>query len=278
MSQPTSDPQEAGLVPAEGWHVLHLFYRVRRDRLSQLPDDRRREGCRQLAALLDPQSDDAPERLQTFLVPGHKADLGVLLMGPDPIQLARIEQGVQASALGGVLLRTYSFVSVTEVSEYVPTVEQYAARLREEGEDPDSPAFHTKVKSYEAREEKMRQQRLYPALPSWPVLCFYPMSKKREVGENWYALEFADRMQLMTDHGRVGQTFAGKVLQVITASTGLDDWEWGVTLWARRPDFLKEIVYTMRFDEASARYALFGPFYVGYLFPAPQLLEQLRLV
>jgi chlorite dismutase len=84
-------------------------------------------------------------------------------------------------------------------------------------------------------------------------------------------------MQMMTRHGRLGQTFAGKVSQLITGSTGLDDWEWGVTLWARRPEYLKEIVYTMRFDEASARYALFGPFYVGYVLDVRQLLSHLRL-
>ena len=103
------------------------------------------------------------------------------------------------------------------------------------------------------------------------------MSKKREVGENWYALEFAERMRLMTGHGRTGQTFAGKVVQLITVSTGLDDWEWGVTLWARNPQYLKEIVYTMRFDEASARYALFGPFYMGYVLPPEQLFEHLQV-
>ncbi len=92
------------------------------------------------------------------------------------------------------------------------------------------------------------------------------MNKKRKVGENWFTLPFAERSRLMAEHGRTGMTFGGKVTQLITASTGFDDWEWGVTLWARNPQFLKDIVYTMRFDEASARYAEFGP-----------VLRQLRL-
>lgn len=277
MSDPAA-AAEPSLTPQQGWHVLHLYYRIRRDRLAALSDEQRRSGFRQLEAALDPESDGAPPRLQTFAVPGNEADFGILLMGPDPLQVSSVQQTIESSGLGPALEPAYSFVSLTEVSEYVPTVEQYAQRLRDEGEEADSPAFATKVKTYEAREQKMRQQRLYPTLPPWPVICFYPMNKKREVGENWFLLDFAERMRLMTEHGRTGQTFAGKVTQLITASTGLDDWEWGVTLWARRPDFLKEIVYTMRFDEASARYAVFGPFYVGYVLPAAQLLEHLRLV
>ena len=67
----------------------------------------------------------------------------------------------------------------------------------------------------------------------------------------------------MSGHGKTGRTFAGRVLQVITGSAGLDDWEWGVSLFAVNPDDLKDVVYTMRFDEASAKYAEFGPFVTG---------------
>ena len=268
---------EPGIRPVEGWHVLHLCYRVRRDRLAALSESDRRRGCDELLQILDPQGDQSPPVMQTFSVAGHKADFGVLLLGPDPIAIDSVRQRLQASALGPALEPTYSFVSLTEVSEYVPSVAAYAERLRAEGEDPESEVFKTKLRAYEAREGKMREQRLYPTPPPWPMLCFYPMSKKREVGENWYSLDYAERMQMMTRHGRLGQTFAGKVSQLITGSTGLDDWEWGVTLWARRPEYLKEIVYTMRFDEASARYAMFGPFYVGYVLDVRQLLSHLRL-
>ena len=51
--------------------------------------------------------------------------------------------------------------------------------------------------------------------------------------------------------------------QLITSSTGLDDWEWGVTLMAQEVGSVKEIVYEMRKDEVSARYAEFGPFYIN---------------
>jgi chlorite dismutase len=89
------------------------------------------------------------------------------------------------------------------------------------------------------------------------------MSKRRDGADNWFALPFEDRKRLMLGHGKVGRTFAGRVTQLITGSTGLDDWEWGVTLFADDPAAIKEIVYEMRFDEASARYAEFGPFVIG---------------
>ena len=95
------------------------------------------------------------------------------------------------------------------------------------------------------------------------MICFYPMSKRRGGDDNWYALDFEERKALMAGHARVGRTYAGRVLQLITGSTGLDDWEWGVTLLADDPAALKEIVYEMRFDEVSARYAEFGPFFTG---------------
>ena len=101
--------------------------------------------------------------------------------------------------------------------------------------------------------------------------------EKREVGENWFTLPFEERSRLMAEHGRTGMSFGGRVTQLITVSVGLDDWEWGVTLWARRPDFLKDIVYTMRFDEASARYAEFGPFYTGYVATAAEILAHCRI-
>jgi hydrogen peroxide-dependent heme synthase len=143
--------------------------------------------------------------------------------------------------------------------------------------DPESPVYKTKVAQYAQRLAPMNQQRLYPDFPDWPCLCFYPMSKMRQANQNWYLLPFEERAELMSHHSRSGMKFAGRVSQLITASTGLDDWEWGVTLWGRNPSYLKDIVYTMRFDESSARYALFGDFYFGYILPPSELLETIRL-
>ena len=163
---------------------------------------------------------------------GHKADLGFVALGPDLWRLRRFQTAVTAAGLDLV----DSYVSLTEVSEYA-----------------------------EGMPEERKQARLYPRLPpeGKPAFCFYPMSKRRGQEDNWYELPYDARERLMLGHGGVGRTFAGRVLQLVTGSTGIDDYEWGVTLFALHPDDLKQCVYTMRFDEASARYAEFGPFVTG---------------
>jgi chlorite dismutase len=268
---------EVSLSPAEGWHCTHSFYRFDRAALKSLTAAELAEGQKQFAAVLDPAAADQPTRLQTSLVAGHRADFGLMVLDPDPLKVDSVHQKLLASQLGPAIVPAYSFVSLTEVSEYVPSVEQYGKRLVEEGEDPNGPAYAAKLKAYESREVMMRKQRLTPDLPPWPNTCFYPMNKKRETAENWFLLHFDERNRLMAEHGRSGMKFGGKVTQLITVAVGLDDWEWGVTLWARNPAFLKEIVYTMRFDEASARYAEFGPFYVSYVTAPENVLTHCRI-
>jgi chlorite dismutase len=177
---------------------------------------------------------------------GHKADLAFMALGPDLWRLRVLQSELTAAGLDVV----DSYVSLTEISEYAAGVP-----------------------------EELKQRRLYPQLPpeGKPAWCFYPMSKRRKVGQNWYMLPFDERDQLMRGHGKTGRTFSGRVLQLITGSTGVDDWEWGVTLFAERPDDLKDVVYTMRFDEASAIYAEFGAFFTGLVVPVDELLESLGL-
>lgn len=268
---------EVSICLPNGWHCTHSYYRFNRAALKQLSPAEIAAGKAELIAALDPNGADAPKRLQTSIVSGHRADFGLMILDPDPLRVDSVHQQLMSSALGPAIEATYSFVSITEVSEYVPSVEQYGQRLVEEGETAGSPAYLAKLKAYESREVMMRQQRLFPDFPAWPSTCFYPMNKKREEFENWFALPFAERNRLMAEHGRSGMKFGGKVTQLITVAVGLDDWEWGVTLWARNPEFLKEIVYTMRFDEASARYAEFGPFYTSYVSTAEQMLQHCRV-
>jgi chlorite dismutase len=266
------------LTPEAGWHFLHLFYRIDREVLRGFTEQERRDGRDELIAALDARRPGAVEQLQCFAVPGHKADFGVMLAGPDLKAVHGVQVALQSSRLGTALAPAYSFYSLTEVSEYVPDADEYARILRErENMDPESKMYKAKVASYAERLEPMNRQRLYPDFPDWPCVCFYPMSKMRSGDQNWYLLPFEARSELMSQHGRSGMKFAGRVSQVITASTGLDDWEWGVTLWARNPQYLKEIVYTMRFDESSARYALFGEFYFGYILSPAELFEAVRL-
>ena len=180
----------------------------------------------------------------TVAMLGHKADVAVMGVAADMRQLKALQTGIQHAGLDIV----DSYVSLTEVSEYS-----------------------------KGMPEEMLNARLYPQLPpagknAW---CFYPMSKRREHKDNWFTLEFDKRKELMEEHGKSGRTFAGRIIQLVTGSTGLDDYEWGVTLFAVNPDDLKEVVYTMRYDEASAVYAEFGAFYVGMVTPVEELIHQI---
>jgi chlorite dismutase len=274
---PAPQPVPISLEPTEGWHASHLYYRFDRGVLADLGQDALRASREELLAILDPAGGDAPQRLQTSVVSGHKADFGLMLMDPSPLKIESVNQRLLASQLGPALVPAYSFVSITEVSEYVPTVEQYGKKLVAEGDAEGSPAYTAKLKAYADRLPMMNRQRLTPEFPPYPATCFYPMNKKRKVVENWFLLSYEERNRMMAEHARSGMTFAGKVQQLITVGVGLDDWEWGVTLWAKNPQYLTEIVYRMRFDEASARYAEFGPFYTSYIVTPAEMLAHCRI-
>jgi chlorite dismutase len=268
MARPpnTSDSTLHSLTPAGGgWHCSHLYYSFDRAALTRLSAAERDDGSREVVAALDPAGDDAPLRLQSFLVSGQKADFGVMALDPDPLKLDRVHQRIMAGRLGPIITPRWSFVSMTEISEYVQTPEQFGERLIAEGMDPNGAEFKTRTKAYAERLVEMNRQRLTPDFPPYRAMCFYPMNKKRKVGENWFTLPKEERSRLMIEHAKSGMAFAGRVTQLITVGIGFEDWEWGVTLWAANPEYLKEIVYRMRFDEASARYAEFGPFYSGYI-------------
>jgi len=272
-------PQQVpiSLEPTEGWHCTHLYYRFDRGVLAGFSSEQLRQAREEALAILDPAGAGAPQRLQTSVVSGHKADFGLMLMDPHPLKVESVNQRLLASRLGPALIPTYSFVSVTEISEYVPTVEQYGKKLVAEGDAEGSPAYAAKLKAYADRLPIMNRQRLTPDFPPYPATCFYPMNKKRKVGENWFLLPYAERNKMMAEHAKSGMTFAGKVQQLITVGLGLDDWEWGVTLWAKNPEYLTDIVYRMRFDEASARYAEFGPFYTSYVTSPAEMLDHCRV-
>lgn len=276
--RPGSAPlPEPSIIPTEGWHCSHFYYTFDRALLTGYSPEELAAGAKELIDILNPESEASPQRLQVSIVSGHKADFALMLMDPNPLVIDSVHQRLMASSLGAALQPTYSFVSVTEISEYVPSIEQYAERLIREGEEKDSPSYEAKVNAYAKRLPMMNNQRLTPDFPPYPATCFYPMNKKRKVGENWFLLPFSARNALMAEHAQSGMQFAGKVSQLITVSVGLDDWEWGVTLWARNPEYLKDIVYKMRFDEASARYAEFGPFYTSYISTAEEMLKHCRV-
>jgi chlorite dismutase len=272
--RPSEPLPEPSVIPTNGWHCGHYFYRFRRDRI----DGRLSQGLReQFRQSLHPEGSAAPERLASYWTSGHRADFCVMVMDPDPGKVDGVHQAIMAPGLGSVIEPEWSFVSMSEVSEYVPTIERFRERLLAGGADPDSPEVEAKVAGYERRLPMMNEQRLRPEIPDWPAACFYPMNKSRVVGANWFSEPFSRRNSMMAEHAQSGIAFAGKVSQVITVGVGLDDWEWLVTLWARNPEYLREIVYKMRFDEASAKYAEFGPFYVGYRGTSDDILSHCRL-
>jgi peroxiredoxin len=280
MQRPASTTESIppSLVPTGGgWHSSHLYYAFDRAALQRLTSDEQAAGSRDLAAALDPAGADAPIRLQSTIISGQKADFGVMALDPDPLKVDRVHQRVMSGALGVAIVPRWSFVSITEISEYVQTPEQFGARLVEEGMDASSAEYQARVKGYADRLVQMNRQRLTPDFPPYPAMCFYPMNKKRKVGENWFTLSKEERSKLMIEHARSGMAFAGKVSQLITVGLGFEDWEWGVTLWAANPEYLKDIVYRMRFDEASARYAEFGPFYTGYVASAAEILSHCKI-
>jgi peroxiredoxin len=239
------------VTPSVGWGVLHLFYKVDRERAEREPGGAKRV----VDAVASLQADG--HRVLVFAVLGHKADLGVMAYGPDLARLHAFESELAATPL----VPTWSFVSLTERSEYTSTADDERARLVADG--VSGVELQEKVDAFATRMEHYIDARLHPDLPAKAVIGFYPMSKRRDAGANWYELPFDERKRLMGGHARVGRQYAGRVLQLITGSTGLDDWEWGVTLLTDDPVVLKDIVNEMRFDEASARYAEFGPFFTG---------------
>lgn len=270
----STETAPSSLAPAGGgWHSSHLYYAFDRAALRQLSPAEREGGCRDLVAALDPAGPAAPIRLQSSITSGQKADFGVMALDPDPLKVDCVHQRIMAGQLGPAIQPRWSFVSITEISEYVQSADEFGQRLAAEGMDTSSPEYQARVKGYVDRLEGMNRQRLTPEFPPYRATCFYPMNKKRKVGENWFLLAKEERSRMMIEHARSGIAFAGKVTQLITVGVGFEDWEWGVTLWAANPEFLKEIVYRMRFDEASARYAEFGPFYTGYVATAAEILD-----
>ena len=275
MEIPSLDP----VLPVEGRHVLHLFFRIDYTAWDLLEGSHRIAAKTALASLIQEIRATPGTQLLTFSIISPKADLGFMLLTSD-LHIADAYAKQLALALGpGILMPEFSWFSMTERSEYTTSESEYAQQLeREENIAADSPEAKEKVEAFRTRMAKYLKDRLEPNLPDWPVVCFYPMSKRRGgTGQNWYALDFDARKKLMGGHARVGRKYSGRVLQLITGSTGLDDMEWGVTLFARTTSEIKAIVYEMRFDEVSAHYAEFGEFFVGLQMPLDLLFARLNL-
>jgi hydrogen peroxide-dependent heme synthase len=252
-------PSPEPVTPSTGWGVVHLFLRARR---GEAGGERLLEH---LAAFAAGES----QQVIAFSVLGARADLGVMALAPDLDALDRLTKQI----LAGPVEPVASFVSLTELSEYTSTEDDERARLAAAAE----PEIESKLAEWRTRMAAYHEARLHPQLPERRVIAFYPMAKTRRPGANWYELDFAERKRLMMGHATVGRRYSGRILQLITGATGLDDWEWGVTLLADDPVAIKDIVYEMRFDTVSATYGEFGPFWTGLVMPNDQLLDRVGL-
>lgn len=273
--------ESAALPPEtlEGWYALHQVWRLDRPAIRRLaPADRQlvadeaRTMCgewgrgREAAAGRDAAGDVGGWSAAVELV-GSAGDLMMMHFRPTLDGVGHAERRVSGTRLFEYLEPVTSFLSVTEAGLYHITAAVSAARSAAGG-TPGDAIYREELATRAAAERRSPHiaRRLYPPLPDgMPYVCFYPMSKRRAVGQNWYALSLAERSRLMHAHGLTGRRYAGRVQQVITGAIGLDAWEWGVTLFARDPLDVKRLVTDMRFDEVSAQYAEFGAFYVGRL-------------
>jgi chlorite dismutase len=255
----------------EGWSVLHLMYRVRWDRLrGRTPSDREGLSIEAVRALAVPDAGST-----AFVqVLGHKADLMIICFRRSFDELAHAQLALSQSALHDSLEPTASYVSVVELGMYEMTAkvhEQLGAKFKP-GTDDFEKAFDDEMASQRQRV----MSRLFLDMPKARYVCFYPMNKRRGEALNWYSEAFDRRASMMREHGMIGRHYAGKVTQVISGSIGYDDWEWGVDLFANDPLVFKKLIYEMRFDEASAKFAEFGPFYTGLQFVPAQLSAYLN--
>jgi peroxiredoxin len=251
----------AAPLTLEGYSVLHQLFRVRRAEWRALGAQTRRAAIAEATPVFDEMGRREDESA-IFTTLGHKGDLMAIHFRRSFDELADAQRAVAKLRLSDFLEPTTSYVSAIEIGLYEATVALYA-QLHEKGITLRSPEWRDSINAELEHQRGKIAPRLFPRIPERRYLCFYPMDKKREGADNWYRLPIDDRRRLMHEHGMVGRRFAGEVTQIISGSIGFDDWEWGVDLFADDPMVFKKLVYEMRFDEASAAYAKFGPFYVG---------------
>ncbi len=252
----------AAPLTLEGYSILHQMFRVRRREVRAIDAAKRDAAINDASKMFAEMARREDGETALFSALGHKGDLMIVHFRRSFEELRDAEQAVAALALSDYLEPTTSYLSMIEIGLYEATVALYR-KLVQNGVGPNSPQWKSEIESELDRQREKISPRLFPKIPARRFLCFYPMDKKRDGADNWYRLPIEDRQRLMHDHGMVGRRFAGEVTQIISGSISFDDWEWGVDLFADDPIVFKKLVYEMRFDEASASYAKFGPFYVG---------------
>ena len=249
----------------EGSAVLHQFFRFDWKAWRALSAaDRDRVAAESVAAL--EHKGPGPARSAYYSQLGHKGDLIFIHFRDSFEQLNQVELDLAQLPIYDFLELRHSYVSVVELGLYESSRKTWEAAAAK-GLEPGSPEFQAEVNESMKRATTAMAPRLHPAIPDAKYLCFYPMDRLRGEDKNWYTVPFAERQRMMHEHGLIGRKYGDVVKQIISGSIGMDDWEWGVTLFAEDPVVFKKLIYEMRFDEVSAVYALFGQFYLGIRLP-----------
>ena len=240
----------------DGWYVLHDFRAIDWNAWKKASPEERAKAMDELFTMMSQWSETERQKngsTASYSIVGQKADFMFMQLRETLEELNELETAFNKSSFAQFTIPVYSYVSVVELSNY----------MGKSGEDPmQNPEVVARLK---------------PILPKTKHICFYPMNKRRSGNDNWYMLSMEERRAMMRSHGMIGRSYAGKVKQIVTGSVGLDDWEWGVTLFADDALQFKKLVYEMRFDEVSARFGEFGPFYVGNLIDQEKFEQMLKI-
>ena len=256
----------------EGASVLHQFFRFDWAKWRSFADGERKKIVDEFVSVLKKLEQDADSRVQTALFSqlGHKGDLILTHFRNSFEALNQVELELAQTSFFDLLEQKHSYVSVVELGLYESTRKTYEAASAK-GLAEHSPEWNAEIAESLKRGAEAMKPRLWPGVPDAKYLCFYPMDRKRGEAVNWYTVPFPERQRMMHEHGMIGRRYADQVRQIITGSIGMDDWEWGVDLFADDPVVFKKLIYEMRFDQVSAVYALFGQFFLGVRLPVEKL-------
>src|SRR6267142_4668943 len=117
------------LVPEEGWHCLHLFYRIEYGQWQLLSREEKNAAKTNLSSLVQEVRAMESTQLLTLSMVTPKADLGFMLITPDLHNATEVEKRLSLSLGADVLTPVYSYLSLTEESEYITTEDEYAQTL-----------------------------------------------------------------------------------------------------------------------------------------------------
>ena len=257
----------------EGSALLHQMFRFDWKSWRSCADgERKKIVANAIATLksLERANPDSPIQSALFSELGHKGDLILIHFRESLEALNRVELALAQTELYDYLTPVHSYVSVVELGLYESSRKTYEAAAAK-GFEQHTPEWNAEIAGSLERAATAMAPRIFPAVPEAKYMCFYPMDRKRGEQVNWYTVPFAERQRMMHEHGLIGRRYGDVVKQIISGSIGMDDWEWGVDLFAEDPVVFKKLIYEMRFDEVSAVYALFGQFYIGVRLPIEKL-------